>query len=86
MRHYRYCSATGAAELEKNMSKRKGSGLTRWDLINRAADRIKRIDNAILAVNRDLEELGETYLIDSQLTAQARNDIKNLLLGKPLVG
>lgn len=68
------------------MRKKKGSGLPRQELIERAAKRIKRIDAAIAAVNRDLEELDGPYLIATDLTGPARRDVRSLLLGQPISG
>lgn len=66
------------------MRKKKTSGLSRDDLLNRAADRLKRIDSAIAAVNRDLEELNGPYLVDTQCTGPSKYDVKRLLLGQEI--
>ena len=74
MRHYRYCSATGAAELENDIMSR-ATIITPADRLNRAYDRAKRLLAAMQRLNVDLGHIGVPGL-DTHPAKQVLKEVK----------
>lgn len=62
------------------MSKPK---LSKSDLLNRAFDRAKRLENAIKTLNADLEAVDCHVLMDSENIQYVRSVLKRMVAGQP---